>query len=65
MRHMAKTPGKLPCPHCSEDIPITFFFSPTMAHLGHLSKGKTSEAKKRASRENGKLGGRPKLNHKA
>ncbi len=30
-----------------------------MANLGSLSKGKTSERKKKSSRENGKLGGRP------
>ncbi len=30
-----------------------------MANLGSLSKGKTSEHKKKSSRENGKLGGRP------
>ncbi len=44
------------CPHCNKVIPLALF----TAHLGSLSKGKTSEAKKRASRENGKLGGRPK-----
>ena len=44
------------CPSCGVDIPITLF----TAHLGRLSKGKTSERKKRSSRENGKLGGRPK-----
>ena len=48
------------CPHCGKDIPITLF----TAHLGRLSKGKTSAAKKRASRENGKLGGRPKKGKK-
>ena len=43
------------CPHCGHDIPIALF----SAHLGRLNKGKTSEAKAKASRENGKLGGRP------
>jgi hypothetical protein len=43
------------CPHCNKAIPLALF----TAYLGSLSKGKTSERKKRASRENGKLGGRP------
>ncbi len=46
----------LQCPYCNKAIPLALF----TAHLGSLSKGKTSERKKRASRENGKLGGRPK-----
>ncbi len=46
----------LNCPHCNKAIPLALF----TAHLGRLSKGKTSERKKLASRENGKLGGRPK-----
>jgi len=45
------------CPNCKHEVPISLF----AAHLGGLSKGKTSEAKKRASRRNGKLGGRPRL----
>jgi len=44
------------CPYCNKAIPLALF----TAHLGSLSKGKTSARKKRASRENGKLGGRPK-----
>jgi len=44
------------CPHCDKDIPLAVF----TAYLGSLSKGKTSERKKRASRENGKKGGRPR-----
>ena len=44
------------CPHCNKAIPLALF----TAHLGSLSKGKTSERKKKSSRENGKLGGRPK-----
>jgi len=44
------------CPHCHKAIPLALF----AAHLGSLSKGKTSERKKKSSRENGKLGGRPK-----
>ena len=44
------------CPHCNKAIPLALF----TAHLGSLSKGKTSEAKKRSSRLNGLKGGRPK-----
>ncbi len=46
----------LQCPHCKKTISLALF----TAHLGSLSKGKTSERKKKSSRENGKLGGRPK-----
>jgi|ETN07SMinimDraft_1059922.scaffolds.fasta_scaffold621728_2 hypothetical protein len=46
----------LKCPHCSKVLSLALF----TAYLGSLSKGKTSERKKRSSRENGKLGGRPK-----
>ena len=46
----------LKCPHCSKVLPLALF----TAYLGSLSKGKTSDRKKRSSRENGKLGGRPK-----
>lgn len=46
----------LNCPHCNKAVSLTLFTS----YLGSRSKGKTSERKKRASRENGKLGGRPK-----
>jgi len=44
------------CPHCNKAIPLALF----TAYLGSLSKGMTSERKKRASRENGNLGGRPR-----
>ena len=44
------------CPHCNKAIPLALF----TAHLGSLSKGKSSEAKKRSSRLNGLKGGRPK-----
>ena len=44
------------CPHCNKAIPLALF----TAHLGSLSKGKTSDRKKQSSRQNGKLGGRPK-----
>jgi hypothetical protein len=44
------------CPHCNKAISLALF----TAHLGSLSKGKTSERKKKASRENGQKGGRPK-----
>lgn len=46
----------LNCPHCKKMIPMGYIAS----YLGRLSKGKTSEKKKKASRENGKLGGRPR-----
>jgi len=44
------------CPHCNKAISLALF----TAYLGRLSRGKTSERKKKSSRENGKLGGRPK-----
>jgi len=48
------------CPHCKKEISE----KEVAAHFGRLggnaSKGKTSNKKKRASRLNGKLGGRPK-----
>ncbi len=44
------------CPHCNKAIPLALF----TAYLGSLSKGKTSERKKRSSRLNGLKGGRPK-----
>ena len=44
------------CPTCGNAIPLKLF----TAYLGSLSRGKTSKAKKKASRINGKLGGRPK-----
>lgn len=43
------------CPKCQAGIPLSLF----TAELGRRSKGKTSEAKKRASRLNGLKGGRP------
>jgi len=43
------------CPHCRKAIPLALF----TAHLGSLSKGKTSEAKKRSSRLNGLNGYAP------
>jgi len=41
----------LQCPYCNKAIPLTLF----TAYLGSLSRGKTSERKKKSSRENGKL----------
>jgi hypothetical protein len=46
----------LKCPHCRKDLPLSLF----AAYLGRRAKGKTSPAKARASRENGKKGGRPR-----
>jgi hypothetical protein len=40
------------CPHCNKDIST----EEVAAHLGSITSGK----KKKASRLNGKLGGRPK-----
>ena len=40
------------CPHCGGEI--------TNKDISSFLGSKTSEAKKRSSRENGKLGGRPK-----
>ncbi len=46
----------LKCPHCKKGIPMAFF----TAFIGKIGGSKTSEAKKRSSRENGQKGGRPK-----
>jgi hypothetical protein len=45
----------LKCPNCQAELPLSLF----TGYLGSRSRGKTSEAKKRASRLNGKKGGRP------
>ena len=43
------------CPHCEQEINPEQIAS----LLGSLGKGKTSDAKKKSSAENGKKGGRP------
>jgi len=52
------------CPHCKKEIPLKEYakhFAASGDRVGgKASKGKTSDKKKRASRLNGKLGGRPK-----
>jgi hypothetical protein len=52
------------CPHCNKDISEKEIAKHLGARGGAIggkaSKGKTSDKKKRASRANGKLGGRPK-----
>ena len=45
----------LKCPHCSKELPMALF----AAFIGRLGGSKKSERKKRSSRLNGKLGGRP------
>jgi len=52
---------KLRCPHCDKAIPVSLF----TAQIGRIGGSKTSEAKKRTSRENGKLGGRPAKGQKS
>tara|TARA_R100001244_G_scaffold25445_1_gene25898 strand:- start:25 stop:207 length:183 start_codon:yes stop_codon:yes gene_type:complete len=48
------------CPHCNKDISEKEIQAHMGRVLGESNKGKTSDKKKRASRINGKLGGRPK-----
>ena len=43
------------CPHCGGEIPLNMM----AGQMGQVGGSKTSPAKKRSSRENGKLGGRP------
>jgi len=54
---MAET---LACPYCYQDIPLSHFTSHLGRKGGPIGGKSCSEAKKKASRENGKLGGRPK-----
>ena len=49
---------KIKCPHCKNTIEIE---SPA-ATLGRIGGQSTSDAKKAAVRENGKRGGRPRIN---
>jgi len=46
----------LRCPHCRKELPMALF----TAFIGRIGGSQTSKAKKRSSRLNGKLGGRPK-----
>lgn len=48
------------CPHCNKDISEKEIRTHVGKLLGDSNKGKTSEKKKKASRINGMLGGRPK-----
>ncbi len=50
----------LPCPYCHNEIPLSFYAKHFAAKGGRLGGKSRSEAKRRASRENGKKGGRPK-----
>jgi len=50
----------LKCPHCKKVIPMALFTK----FIGKIGGSKTSEAKKRSSRENGLKGGRPKQKDK-
>ena len=47
---------KIKCPHCKKTIEI----EDPAAALGRIGGQSTSEAKRKASAENGKKGGRPK-----
>jgi len=44
------------CPNCRQQLPLTLLAQ----ELGQLGGSKSTPAKRKASRENGKLGGRPK-----
>ena len=44
------------CPHCKQEISTTVL----AAHMGREGGSRASAAKKLSSRENGRLGGRPK-----
>ncbi len=46
----------LKCPHCDKAISLSLF----TAYIGKIGGSKTSEAKKRSSRENGLKGGHHK-----
>ena len=48
------------CPHCNKDIPTSEYAKHFAASGGRVGGKVTSEKKKKSSRLNGKLGGRPK-----
>ncbi len=50
----------LPCPYCHNEIPLNFYTKHFAAKGGRLGGKSRSAAKRRASRKNGKKGGRPK-----
>jgi len=54
----------LPCPHCGQAIPLAAYAQQFAAQGGRKGGKSCSEAKRRASSENGKLGGRPKKGKK-
>ena len=50
----------LPCPFCHQEITLSFYAKHLAAEGGRLGGKSRSAAKRSASRENGKKGGRPK-----
>ncbi len=50
----------LPCPFCHQQISLSFYAKHFAAEGGRVGGKSRSAAKRRASRENGKKGGRPK-----
>ena len=44
------------CPNCGKEIPLSLLAQ----GMGKIGGSRTSRAKQKSSRENGKLGGRPK-----
>ncbi len=50
----------LPCPFCHQEISLSFYAKHFAAVGGRVGGKSRSAAKRSASRENGKKGGRPK-----
>ncbi len=50
----------LSCPFCHQQISLSFYAKHFAAEGGRVGGKSRSAAKRRASRENGKKGGRPK-----
>ena len=50
----------LSCPHCNREIPLSHYAKVFAGKGGRMGGRSCSEAKKRASKENGRKGGRPK-----
>ena len=48
------------CPHCGTEIPKELVEKEAASTIGRLGGSAKTEAKKKASAENGKLGGRPR-----
>ncbi len=50
----------VPCPYCHREIPLSLYAKHFAAEGGRVGGKSRSAAKRHASRENGKKGGRPK-----